>query len=934
MENYAINSLKITLVIFFSCLLYACSSNKDTAMSRAMQNLTSRYNYIYNANLILDQHQTALTEAYADNYDEVLPVYVNPEAYDIFNDQPGGSMPDMEEIIKKARVLLLEKTYGNYQDDAYLLLGKANFYKGNYFNAEEYFDYTAKTYPGNTKSRVIALDWKARSLMQLGKYSEAAKVLDTLSNTISGTKSHKAEPLATIAQIYIHQRMASDAIELLQQAQQAHPSKQQRIRWNYILAQLYEKQENYNEALRYYRKVEKSSAPFEMYFNANLNRIKLNAFMSGLKINKQQELLAMLKDDKNEDYHDQIYYQVAESYARDQNYLEADKYYKLSLRNSTKNMYQKGLSYLKIADLNFKHFHDYIHAKLYYDSTVNTLPKTYPGYELVVKKTQNLQYLTDRYEQIAFQDTLQSLAKLPEAERLAKVRLLVNPVIAATKTINTVNNIPASPFPTGNDTRQKGPASSNFYFANQAAISTGFNDFKKKWGNRKLELNWRQSIKSSAQETNQGITKNYATNNGVVNPDQKNTAMPDSASKIKTLLAEIPTTAAGLAISDQKEMEAYYEIANFYLQELNSPKEAAEVYETLLKHFPNNDRLASIYYGLFLANKTIDPAKAEVYKQKVLKDFASSSYAKTILDPAFSMKQSEMEIVVNKQYNDLFDLYEKKDFASVILKADEVLQASPDNYLAPQFAYLKAIAIGRTAHVDQLITAFEKIKVSYPNDQLIVPLVKEHLNYISQHLEEFKQRAIALADFDANEPKFFAQQFPAKATDKVASKTNKDQDGPPKVIPFVPQIPVAEIPVKENPAAEKPVVPAPAVKAEGIFNTAPSKLYYYVVHVADASLTLSSSRFGIGQYNRGNYAENNLRHQLKEFDNDQLIFVGNFGTFDDAKTYADGINPQLKQIMKVPANLYKSFIISKENFDKLSSKDLLNKYLEFYKNNY
>ncbi|WP_316842642.1 tetratricopeptide repeat protein [Pedobacter gandavensis] len=929
MENYAINSLKVTLVIFCSCLLYACSSNKDTAASRAMQNLTSRYNYIYNANMILNQHQEELAEAYADNYDEVLPVYIHPEAYDIFNDQPGGSMPDMEEIIKKARVLLLEKSYGNYQDDAYLLLGKANFFKGNYFNAEEYFDYTAKTYPNNIKSQVQALDWKARSLMQLGKYSQAAKVLDTLSNTISSLKKHKAEPLATIAQIYIHQRMAGEAIAMLEQAIKAHPSKPQRIRWNYILAQLYEQQENYNEALRYYRKVEKSSAPFEMYFNANLNRIKLNAFLSGVKINKQQQLMAMLKDDKNEDYHDQIYYQVAESYARDENYTEADKYYKLSLRNSTKNMYQKGLSYLKIADLNFKHFHDYLNAKLYYDSTVNTLPKTYPGYDLIVKKNQNLEYLTDRYELIALQDTLQALAKLPETERLAKVRLLVNPVakVEPVKTSSTINNIPGA-FPTGNESRQKSPVASNFYFANLSAISTGFNDFKKKWGNRKLELNWRQSIKSSAQETNQGITKNYATNNGKVNPDSIGMTLTDTTSKIKAIVAAIPTTPDLVAKSDQKVMEAYYEIANFYLQELNSPKEASEIYELILKRFPNNDRLASIYYGLFLANKTLDPAKAESYKQRVLKDFASSSYAKTILDPSFSLKQSEMEILVNKQYNDLFDLYLQKDFANVILKSDEVLQANPDNYLAPQFAYLKAIAIGRTAHVDQLITSFEKIKVSYPNDQLIVPLVKEHLAYISLHLEEFRKRAIALADFDANEPKFFAQQFPTK----VPAKVNQQN-------PVAPQNPVANNPAKEKPLipapiAEKPVTAAPIVKADGIFSTAPATLYYYVVHVSDGSLTLSSSRFGIGQFNRGNYAENNLRHQLKEFDNDQLIFVGNFGTFDDAKTYAEGINPQLKQIMKVPVNLYKSFIISKENFDKLSSKDLLNKYLEFYKNNY
>lgn len=886
-----------------------------------MQNLTSRYNYIYNSNVILSEHQQELSEGYADNYDEILPVYVSPEKYDIFNSQPSESMPAMDEIIKKARVILLEKSYGNYVDESYLLLGKANFYKQNYFNATEYFDYTAKTFPNNKKSYVQALDWKARSLMQLGKYSEAALVLDTLSITISDLKNNKADPLATIAQIYIHQRMATEAIGALKEALNANPTGAERIRWTYILAQLSEQQENYPEALLYYRKVEKSNAPFEMYFNANLNRIKLNAFMSGVKINKQDQLLALLKDDKNEDYHDQVYYQVAETYARDGDYDQAKKYYKLSVRNSTKNAYQKGLSYLKIADLNFKHFRDYRGAKAYYDSTASTLPRTYPGYELILKKNQNLQYLTDRYEVISWEDTLQSIAKLPEQERLAKINLLANPIVEPVKTTETYA---MNTFQPGYDNRTKNTnASSSFYFANTNALSTGFNDFKKKWGNRKLESNWRQSIRSSAQETIQDINKSYS-NNGKVpaNPDSLTVTVPDTESKVKLITAAVPLTPELLAISDQKIIDAYHEMANFYLQELNDPKEADEIYQILLDRFPNNNRLASIYYGMYLVNKTLDPAKSEMFKNKVLKEYASSTYAKTILDPSFSLRQSEMEVTVNKQYNDLFDLYEKKDFNAVIQRVDEVLKANPENYLAPQFAYLKAIAIGRTSHVDKLTTEFEKINTSFPDDKLIVPLVKEHLAYINQHLEEFKKRQIALIDFDPNEPKFFGQQFPVTVAVKNPVAENKPVKSEKNI--ETPVTPKAVTP-------EKPVVP---VKVVGIFSTATSSIYYYVVHVADASLTLSSSRFGIGQFNRGNYAENNLRHQLKEFDNDQLIFVGNFGTFDDAKTYAEGINPQLKQIMKVPANLYKSFIISKENFEKLSSKDILDKYLEFYKNNY
>ncbi len=138
----------------------------------------------------------------------------------------------------------------------------------------------------------------------------------------------------------------------------------------------------------------------------------------------------------------------------------------------------------------------------------------------------------------------------------------------------------------------------------------------------------------------------------------------------------------------------------------------------------------------------------------------------------------------------------------------------------------------------------------------------------------------------------------------------------------------------ETPKAQEPDKVIPAIITDGTFNNAVSSTYYFVVHVSDAALTLSSSRFGIGQFNRGNYIGSNLKHQLKEFDNDQLIYVGNFSNFEDVKSYAAGITPQLKQIMKVPVNIYSSFIISKENFDKLISGELLTKYIEFYQKNY
>ena len=82
--------------------------------------------------------------------------------------------------------------------------------------------------------------------------------------------------------------------------------------------------------------------------------------------------LSLLKDPNNKEFKDQIYYQVAELIMADKNIDAAIKYYKLSVRYSLKNQNQKGLSYLRLAEIDFKNKADYVSAKKYYDSTLTS----------------------------------------------------------------------------------------------------------------------------------------------------------------------------------------------------------------------------------------------------------------------------------------------------------------------------------------------------------------------------------------------------------------------------------------------------------------------------------------------------------------------------------------------------------------------------------
>ena len=936
------NNATKTFHPLFLCLgllfIYSCITPKDTAISRKMQNLTARYNYIYNSNVLLTEYNEGLAQSYSDNYEKVLPVYLDPEPQVNLVLTPGISNKQLDEIVHKGQAVINDKSFSNYIDDAYMLLGKANYLKGNYFIASEYFDYTAKTYGDNLKTYIMALNWKARSQMELNNMSKADLILDTMLRAADLLKKDLAEPLATTAQMRIYQKRNKEAMLLLESAIKATSETHQRIRWRYILAQLKEKENNLQDAYLNFTKVEKSNAPFEMYFHANLNRIKLKALLGGEKLNKEQQLLALLKDDKNSDYIDQIYYQVGELFSAEGEYIKAEENYKKSIKNSTRNQTQKALSYLKIADLNFKQFNNYIKAKLYYDSTAMILPKNFPDYDNIVKKAHNLQYLTDRYTIISTEDTLQTIAKLPVSEQEAKIKAWLTPMVKLTNIGSTSNgstfvNNPDFPGQPSSASLLTSTTSvgNTFYFNNTSAVSNGFGEFKKRWGNRPLEDNWRQSIRSAAQENNQVLAGGNVANGIQTSTNTNAPISQDQSTLEKKYLESLPINSDLIAKSNQKIIDAYFEIASFYQQELNDKAEANKVYVELLKRFPENNHLVAVYYSLFLNNQGVNQAEAEKYKQLVLTKFPNSSFAKTILDPSYSAKLSQLENISINNYNAAFDSYLKKDYANVIKQANDNIAAFPENDLAPQYAYLKAIAVGRTSKVDALLTEFNSINTLYPNDVIITPLVRDHLKYIEANLDEFKQRKFALVDFDANEPRFISQATPIAVAAKPITN---------------PVINAAVEPKKEEKTSDKPIekplaktadkvetVKVP-VKPVSIFSTATSETYYFVIDVADASLTLSSSRFGIGQFNRGNYPQNDLVHKLVELDQDQLIYVSSFIDLEDAKIYDESIKNHLKSIMKVPANIYKSFIISKENFEKLTDRARINEYIEFYKSNY
>lgn len=929
----------------------SCNPQKETVASRNMQNLTAHFNILYNANEIVNESERNIQLAHSDDYDRIISVFKETNES---NSQ--GELSKLDQAILKANTIANEKSQSKYVDEAYFLIGKANHLKSNFFNAVEYFDYVYLNYPKEKEVKQASLAWKTRSLIASDRLEEAYNSIDSALKYVNTEKKSVADIFAIRAQLHIYAEEDLQAINMIEKAIASKTSKQNKIRWTYLLAQLQQINGQAEDAYKNYARVLKSNASFEMAFNAKLSSINLKNKISLDPQNRTKQIAALLKDSKNIDFHDQIYFQIANSYVEENDIEKAIENYNNAISKSTKNVIQKGLAYLKLAEIYFNDS-DYIKSKAYYDSTLVALPSIYPDYAQIKKKADNIELLADRLSIIAKEDTLQMLAKLPENERNKKINTLAEQELikAQAKIDNDQSGVTTA------GTTSSSGGNTKFYFNNSIAINQGIVDFKKTWGTRKLEDNWRRSQKSAAD-----ISNTLANNQVPINDPFKEITAPSASVNIdslkKALIGSIPLSEEMKKVSNEKIGSAMYDIGNYYREVTNDTLEAINTYEKLLQRFPEDPNKLAVYYNLYRLYKAANMQLSDKYKNILLDQFPESPFAKIILDPDYNQKNDEKEMAFNQFYNDVFDLYTAKKYSDVLKSIEKNSNKLGDEKIPAQLAYLNSLALGHLEKLDKLEDSFKSIVDSHPEDQLIVPLIKLQLAFIDSNRTEIANRPFALLDNETiinlvieeptnqepmiNKPVIVeavvekpvvvenpvAVEKPIVVT-KPAQSEEKKAEEPLKIVVEEPKNTKPEVLVVQEPKKEDPKIKIEPI--DTFFELNEPGDYYFIVNVSDPTLNLSSSRFGIGQFNRVNFSGNSIKHQVKSIaDQNQLIFVGPLNSKDAAQAYFDQINPLMKEIMKIPGSAYNTFLISEKNLEKITDVEILQRYVNFYEKNF
>lgn len=711
-------------------LLSGCSVKKNNIFSRNYHQLTTRYNVYFNGNQALKAGEKNMETRHKEDYTNLLPVFVSND------DQTRGlCSSDMDYATEKAvkaidkhsitvkprrrknkdsksyQTFRTKKEFNNQMDKCYLLLGKSYFYKKKYAMANNTFRFIQRQYEKDEKILTETAIWMFRSLTEMGRYDEAAKWMDELGG-LQLNRNQRELVDASRTDFYVRQGMYEQAIPEAEKLINDCRSLKRKPRYQFMLSQLYLKVNQDANAMAVLQKAIRFNFNYEMVFNAKINMaLAYQQGNSGI----EKKLKKMLRDSRNDDFQDRIYYALGNiEEKRGEEKKAIDLYWK-SVRSSVDNENQQALSFRKLGDFYFKE-KEYVQAQSCYDSCMYTMDSRYEDYEQLRALLTDLTELTKHLTTIQMQDSLLKLAVLPEGERNRIIDEKIQEIKQqeeaakeqerkeqAERNFFDRNNM----LNRGDAFSQGNPGDGDWYFYNPMTISLGKNEFKRKWGRRKLEDNWRRQNKAMVEFA--GPQEELAEEN----EDKKE--VKDVKSR-EYYLKDIPLTDDARQASGKKLEDAYYGAGELYMYKFADPAKALECFDVYIQRFTESSNLPMVCYLAYMAaEKSGKPEQAAKHKRELIARFPDSDFALGIQDPNYFRKVEDVLKTVEGLYEQAYGRYREVYYDEAGRICDEILSKYPDNKLKSNVLFLKAMCVLNTGSASEGREALEKALTASPD---------------------------------------------------------------------------------------------------------------------------------------------------------------------------------------------------------------------------
>lgn len=756
------------ILLLLALLVSSCSTQKNTRASRAYHAMKVNYNIYYNGNTAFEEGLQDIARANKDDYTTLLNLYPvsNHKAAEAAKGKMDRTIEKCRKCIKlhsikkrpKAdpkrtgdpayREWLKQEEFNPAMPKAWLLLGKAEFHKGEFLESIGTFNYITQHFSYDKDVVAQCQLWSVRAYAESDWLYEADDLLRKVQVDDLKRKNASLYSAAT-ADLRLKQKQYKEAIPHIKIAMQDEKRKGNRPRFAYVLAQLYELTGQKEDARAYYKEVINMQPDWEMDFNARIHLAQLEHNTAAAL----RDLQKMASRYKYKDKLDQIYGAMGNICLAQGDTTKALEYYAKGIQESTQNGYAKAQVLITAGDLYFGQ-KDYVHAEPCYTEAATILSAENEDYKRVRKRSEVLSELIVEYNTVLLQDSLQRLSQMTEEEQLKVCEQLVsalieqekNDSIAAAQAARDEENGTKDGLQSVNTSNMiGGGGSKEWYFYNPDLIRQGQQQFRQKWGNRKLEDNWRRKAHSNAENALSSVPQAEDPTGEEMALEADSAAVSDSLPPVATdphdpyyYMQQIPRTEAELQASNDQIATALYNMVGIYQDKLEDRALADETFAEMRRRFPNDPRLADLYYMQYLtALKQNDTIAAENYRLALLREFPESNYSSVVKDPRYFDKLRTMAAEQDSVYEATYAAYKRSDYATIRANKAYAEENYPLSPLMPRFLFLNAVAVAKTNGQDAFIAELRDLVERYPDSELGT-MAKDFLALMNQGAESQK----------------------------------------------------------------------------------------------------------------------------------------------------------------------------------------------------
>lgn len=727
-----------------------CSTEKNTAQSRWWHSFNARYNTYYNGTLAYIDGSLEKETGNKDNFTEMIPLYTvgNKASRDLGKSNFDRAIEKSQKAIKLHSIKkrpqwtknrrktekdiewLNRKEYNPFLWKAWMLMGRSQFMKGSFDEAASTFAYMSRLYSTQPAIYGRARAWLAKCYIEEGWIYDAEDVITKIKRDSLHWRAVK-EWDYTYADYYIHTKRYAEAIPYLRKVIKHEMRRKQRAREWYLMGQLEAALGHKEKAYKAYKRVIRLNPPYELEFNA---RIAMSEVMAGTQSKKMiRRLKRMAASDNNKDYLDQVYYAIGNIYMLQKDTTNAIAAYEKGNKKSTRNGIEKGVLLLTLGNIYWDK-EDYSNAGRCYGEAIGLLDKERDDYEQLSERSKVLDELVPYTDAIHLQDSLQTLAKMPEAERNkaidrviealkkkekeerdAQAELNAQQQMAQQGGMNNMNNANNMM----NNTTDK---SGKWYFYNPTAVSQGKATFQKMWGRRENVDDWQRvnktvvSLNDNPAEMTDEMRDSIAAAEAAA--DSLENVM-DSAQnnphKREYYLKQIPFTEEQVAESNKIIEDGLFHSGIIFKDKLDNLPLSEKNLRRLTDNYPEFENMDEAYYHLYLLySRRQDKAQANVYLDKLKQNYPESQWTVLLSDPYFEENAKFGEHIEDSLYAATYNAFKAGRYNEVSTNTALSAQRFPLGANRDKFIFIGGLSKLNSGDSNGCLADMEEVVSKYP----------------------------------------------------------------------------------------------------------------------------------------------------------------------------------------------------------------------------